>query len=222
MVKGIKDMFGELKKSFSKMSDEDASEMLTRIGELADSAKKAGQEQMLKTLKLQYEWSVKEIEDIVPAGYDTFLNIEDINEAIDALDENNIRHLLFTDIRNYTHSIPEDSANKINKAKSVFDKIYILHTDFSGKDRKETEEVRKEKDPIAFGTLLADVNGRKVQNPHYYFITDWEDEYCDLTLAKLVDEYKTATNKVLTINEALEALSVKFEELGDKDEQKRD
>lgn len=220
MVKGIKDMFTELKSSLSKMTDEDASEMLSRISELTDSAKRAGQDQMLKTLKLQYDWSVKEITDIVPAGYDTFLNIEDINDAIAVLNENNIRRLLFTDVRNYTHSIPEDSANKINEAKKVFDRVYILHTDFSGKDRKETEEVRKEKDPVAFGTLISDVNGRKVQNPHYYFITDWEDEYCDLTLAKLVDEYKTATSKVLPVKEALDELSAKFSELEEKDETK--
>ena len=213
MEKGIKGMFKELKNSLNHMSNEDASKMLVRIGELADSAKKSGQEQMLKTLKLQYDWSVKEITDIVPAGYDTFLNIEDINEAVSALNSSNVRHLLFTDVRNYTHTIPEDSADKINHAKEIFDKVYILHTDFSGKDRKETDEVRKEKDPIAFGTLISEVAGRKVQNPHYYYITDWEDEYCDLTLAKLVDEYNATTNKVLPVKDALKELAAKFEEV---------
>lgn len=29
-----------------------------------------------------------------------------------------------------------------------------------------------------------------------YFIDDWIDEYCDLTLAKLVEEYELSTGKI--------------------------
>jgi len=41
-----------------------------------------------------------------------------------------------------------------------------------------TEEDKK--DPIAFGKIE--------ETDRYYFITDWEDEFCDLTLEDIVDQ----------------------------------
>lgn len=209
----LKDTFSTLKQALKGMNDEDKQETLNRLAELSDSAKKSGQKAMLSSLKLQYDWTIKEIEEIIPAGYDTFINIEDISDAINKLQEEHIRRLLLTNVNNYMHSIPEENAEKIADAQKYFDEIMILHTDFSGKDREETDKVRVEKDPIAFGVLTNEAGRKTIQNPHYYFITDWEDEYCDLTLSRLIDEYKTATDKTLNVQEAKEALNVIFTEL---------
>jgi len=209
----LKDTFSTLKQALKGMSEEDKQETLNRLAELSDSAKKSGQKAMLSSLKLQYDWTIKEIEEIIPAGYDTFINIEDISDAINKLQEEHIRRLLLTNVNNYMHSIPEENAEKIADAQKYFDEIMILHTDFSGKDREETDKVRVEKDPIAFGVLTNEAGRKTIQNPHYYFITDWEDEYCDLTLSRLIDEYKTATDKTLNVQEAKEALNVIFTEL---------
>lgn len=215
MTNKLKSTFDALKSSLKSLNESEQEDMLSRLAVLADNAKKSGQDAMLRSLKLQYTWSVKEIDTIIPKGYDKFINLDDIENAIRTLDKENIRRLLLTNVNRYMHSIPDEQAELIKEAKTVFDEIMILHTDFSGKDREETEEIRKEKDPIAFGVLTSKGEGGRgtIQNPHYYFITDWEDEYCDLTLSKLIDEYKTATGEKLEVKNALESLRVTFSEV---------
>jgi len=220
MTNKLKSTFDELKRTLKNLTKNEQDDMLSRLALLSENAKKAGQEAMLRSLKLQYTWSVKEIETLIPNGYDKFINIDDIETAIRALDKENIRRLLLTNVNRYMHPIPDEQAALIDKAREFFDEIMILHTDFSGKDREATEKVRKEKDPIAFGVLTsAGPNGRgTIQNPHYYFITDWEDEYCDLTLSKLIDEYKDASGDSLAVNDALESLKLTFSELPEDQE----
>ena len=212
MTNKLQETFEKLKGSVKRLSKNEQDDILTRLAELAENANKTGQETMLNSLRLQYKWSKKEINTLVPNGYDKYINIEDIEDAISMLGKEHIRRLLLTSVDRYLHPIPKENAEKIEKAKEYFDNILILHTDFSGKDRAATDEVRKEKDPVAFGVLVdkSGINNRPVQNPHYYIITDWEDEYCDLTLARLVDEYKQASGKELTVNNALETLNVIF------------
>ena len=71
-----------------------------------------------------------------------------------------------------------DKKYEIDKLK-IFDNYVILHYD---KDNDQTsltkEEIEKLKDPILFGVI----RGSK----KLYYIDDWEDEYCDLTLDRLV------------------------------------
>jgi hypothetical protein len=65
----------------------------------------------------------------------------------------------------------------------VFDNYAVLY--FSPKGKKEEEILTKEEkkraaDPILFGVIN---NSNKL-----YYIADWVDEYCDLTLDKLLDK----------------------------------
>jgi len=64
-----------------------------------------------------------------------------------------------------------------------FDNYVILHFDPTNKGTTEAARKAEEarvKDPILFGVMLG---SRKL-----YFVGDWEDEYCDLTLQKIVDQ----------------------------------
>lgn len=56
----------------------------------------------------------------------------------------------------------------------------VVHT---GEVVKTNKEKIREKDPILFGRFSFTPNT-------YYYITDWVDKYCDLTLVKLVDTLK--------------------------------
>ena len=95
-------------------------------------------------------------------------------------------------IQNFTRVIPSDIVElkeKIDKYK-IFDNYVILHYDVSG-DGSDLTEKEKEirKDPILFGVIK---KSRKL-----YYIADWKDEVCDLTLDKM---FKTLGENVLTIN----------------------
>ena len=87
-----------------------------------------------------------------------------------------------TYIKNFTRPIPEDVVAKLVKANEleVFDNYVIMHYDPKGEAKKPTEkEIAKKKDPILFGVISG---SRKL-----YYIADWIDEYCNLTLEKFVE-----------------------------------
>jgi hypothetical protein len=87
-------------------------------------------------------------------------------------------------VKNYSRPIPEEV--RVMKKKvdeyNVFDNYAIMHYDPEGKATELTkEEIEKKRDPILFGVIK---NSKKL-----YFITDWKDDLCDLTLNKIIDKY---------------------------------
>lgn len=102
------------------------------------------------------------------------------------------KNLKLTWIKNYLRLIPNDvfnlkkSADKIG----VFDNYVVLHYD---PDNIATDMTEKEKeiakDPILFGVFK---NSNRL-----YFIADWKDDYCDLTLEDIIN---TLGEKVYDIN----------------------
>ena len=85
-------------------------------------------------------------------------------------------------IKNFTRPVPFDVVEKVNKLNQleIFDNYAILYYDPEGLIYKETaREEAKRKDPILFG-LIAGSN-------KLYYVADWIDEYCDLTLEKFID-----------------------------------
>lgn len=102
------------------------------------------------------------------------------------------KNLKLTWLKNFARVIPDIvfDAKKLADAKLVFDNYVILHYDPKNNGDKLTkEELEKKKDPILFGVIK---NSRKL-----YYIADWIDEYCDLTLEQIVS---ILGNKVGEIN----------------------
>jgi hypothetical protein len=85
-------------------------------------------------------------------------------------------------IKNFTRPLPQDVVSKIERINQleVFDNYVVLYYDPEGKIYKETaREEAKRKDPIVFGVIAGSTK--------LYYIADWVDEYCDLTLEKFID-----------------------------------
>lgn len=85
-------------------------------------------------------------------------------------------------IKNFTRVVPEAvvKTKQAADARGIFDNYVVLHYDPKKKAWSETKEEReRRKDPILFGV----VRGRR----RLYFVGDWVDEYCDLTLDQLAD-----------------------------------
>lgn len=85
-------------------------------------------------------------------------------------------------VKNYVRPIPTEVINEIGKMNEleIFDNYVILHYDPQRKSFEETfKEKERRRDPILFGVI----KGSK----KLYYITDWVDEYCDLTLDKFVE-----------------------------------
>lgn len=89
--------------------------------------------------------------------------------------------LKLTWMKNYARMIPDDVIENKKKYDSseLFDNYVIMHFDKNDTSTQMTKaEVEKAKDPILFGVLKGTRN--------LYFIGDWIDEYCDLTLDKFL------------------------------------
>lgn len=96
------------------------------------------------------------------------------------------RGVELTYLKNFTRPIPQEAIDKVIEANEyeVFDNYVVMHYDPKGEHRAETKkEEAKRKDPIIFGVIAG---SRKL-----YYITDWIDEFCNLTLDKFVDTLGT-------------------------------
>ena len=89
--------------------------------------------------------------------------------------------LKMTWMKNYARMIPDEviAEKKKYDVTELFDNYVIMHFDKYDTSTQMTKaEVEKAKDPILFGVLKGTRN--------LYFIGDWIDEYCDLTLDKFL------------------------------------
>ena len=131
-----------------------------------------------------------------------FIYLEQLKKYIKSV-ENKVTKIV--NLEDYERIIPEDNTKEILKYKdsNIFDKYIVVFNDTTSlmensKVKEEVERVRKEaKDPIVFGCFYNEVtiSGNKVKQPgdKLYFITEWEDEDCNITLSEIIDksiEYK--------------------------------
>lgn len=85
-------------------------------------------------------------------------------------------------LSNFARMLPDEVIKKLEETNTleVFDNYVILTYDPDGTKRGETEEERaKRKDPILFGLIAG--------SHKLYYICDWIDEKCDLTLQQFAD-----------------------------------
>lgn len=103
-------------------------------------------------------------------------------EVVVQLAKKSPKGLSLTYLQNYSRIIPIEAMREKNEADKlhVFDNYCVMYYDPDGMVYLETAEERhKRKDPILFG-MIAGSN-------KLYYICDWIDEYCDLTLEKVVE-----------------------------------
>lgn len=178
--------FEQLKSKLSEVQMADLESQIEALSEQILTAKELGQKNMLHKLSFVYQTILREkvllINDI-----NTYVYKEDIVRFIESVKPANSVKII--ELERFPRVIPEENATKILKYKEFFDEVCIVFTDFT-EDNHESEAdkqiVNRNRDPIAFGYFKnASAN---LRHDRFYFITDWEDEYCDLTLTKLVEE----------------------------------
>ena len=88
------------------------------------------------------------------------------------------------ELKNYDREIPDDILDVVMDTKDIFDEYFIVFTDYTGEVRSKVEAEKRDKDPILFGNIFID----GMVSPKMYFLGDWIDEFCDLTLDKMIEE----------------------------------
>lgn len=178
----------------SKITDEDLQQFYDNALILINKYKITGQKEGMKKLIFLIETVEKERE-VVKTGINTFVYKDDIEDYIDNVAEDVVKII---ELENYEREIPDDIVKVLEnlKAKNLFDKFYVVFTDYTGKTERKVERARRAKDPILFGTFQDKKTRTLVER--FYFIGDWVDEYCDLTLDKMVSQVKKSKDKTIT------------------------
>lgn len=174
--------FNEIKERKHNITDDELIKVYDNCLELLNKYKITGQKKGMKKLMFHLECIEKERE-IVKMGINTFIYRDDIEEYIDSVAKDTVKII---ELENYEREIPDGIVNIIEKVKDKFDQLYVVFTDYTGKVERQIEKERREKDPILFGTFQNQSNRTVIDR--FYYIGDWEDEYCDLTLDKMVNE----------------------------------
>lgn len=206
-----KDYFEIVKSRKQTITDEDLERVYDNCLELLNKYKITGQTAGLRKLIFHLD-SIEAERELVKMGITTFIYRDDIEEYIDSISKDVVKII---ELQNYEREIPDDVVTIIEKVKGKFDKLYVLFTDYTGKAERKVEKERRQKDPILFGTFQ---NERlKTVIDRFYFLADWEDEYCDLTLDKMVNEVRARTNrniaKTISTPEDIEELRKQLNEL---------
>ena len=150
--------------------------------DLAQKYEKLGQAEALKRLCFLADTLRKE-EKLIEIGVTTFIYKDVLEEYIEHVADKTVKII---ELSRYMREIPDELVGVVEKTKDLFDQFYVVFTDYTGKEERRVEKERREKDPILFGCFK---NGTSVAD-RFYFLGDWVDEFCDLTLDKLVVEYE--------------------------------
>ena len=184
--------FEMVKDKKQKITDEELVRIYDNCLELLNKYKITGQIKAIRKLLFHLDCIEKERE-ILKLGIDTFIYRDDIEEYIDNVAKNTVKII---ELENYEREIPDEIVHVIEQVKDKFDKLYVIFTDYTGKVERRIDKSRRTKDPILFGTLQNQDTRTVIDR--FYYLGDWEDEYCDLTLDKMVNEMKSTVKRDIT------------------------
>ena len=192
------DYFDYVKGLKQKVNKEEMYIIIDTALKMLQKTKITKQLNMAKELTHQVELTLREL-NVANQGFDIFVNRKDVERYLKKVDRNVIKTI---ELSRYPREIPDDKMDIIAKASDLFDRLYIIFTDYTGKEEKKVAKERRDKDPIVFGTFV-DKNEKSSNNKVYvedrfYFITDWVEEKCDLTLEEIVRDVKDKTSKDIT------------------------
>lgn len=205
-----KDYFERIKSLKHRFTEAEMDDVYNNCLYLANKAVKTGQIKVLRKLIFHMNCLSKE-KMLLDLGINTFIYKDDVDYYIDEVKKNEV---VIIELENYEREIPDEIVDIVEKTRDIFTAFYVLFTDYTGKVRSQVEKEKRDKDPILFGVFEDDKTYSVIER--FYYLGDWVDEYCDLTLDKMVNEMKKAKGKKVsnlisepkTIEELREQLSL--------------
>lgn len=180
--------FEEVKARKAKITDRELARIYDNCLELIEKAKKTGQKNQIRRCLFHLDTIEKERE-LVKLGIDTFIYKDDITYFMKNVAKDRVKII---EVENYEREIPDEIVEVIEKVRDKFSQLYIVFTDYSEELTKKVVS-KRDKDPILFG-VFKDSEARSVID-RFYYLGDWVDEYCDLTLDKMLAETERVGNR---------------------------
>lgn len=174
--------FDHLIEAKQEISSEKLKTSYNKFKELGKKYEKSGQKEAYNKLLYLAEVMKKE-EQLIEMGITTFIYKDTIEDYITKVADKTVK---IVELSRYMREIPDEIVDTVAKVKDIFDELYVVFTDYTGKEERKVAKERRDKDPILFGVF----KNSAVVSDRFYFLGDWVDEYCDLTLDKFIDQYK--------------------------------
>lgn len=176
--------FAAVKERKHSITDEQLRAVYDNCLELLNKYRITGQRDGMRKLMFHLQCVEKE-RKIVQMGINTFVYRDDVEYYIDQVADDVVKII---DLESYEREIPDEIVEIIQRTKDKFDQLYVVFTDYTGQMERKVEKERQSKDPILFGTFQN--QSMRTVIDRFYYLGDWVDEYCDLTLDKMVNETK--------------------------------
>lgn len=161
--------FEQVKSRKQTMTDAGLSQLYENCIALLEEYQRSGQIAAQKKLLFHIDNITRE-KKLLDLGIDTFVYKSDVDDFIHMVDNKVVK---IVELENYQRRIPEEIIQKIECCKGIFDKMYIVFTDYTKREERRVEAIKREKDPILFGTFQDAATRTVVER--FYFIGDWTD-----------------------------------------------
>jgi hypothetical protein len=168
-----------VKSKLSSLEQLEVEFAINKMGRMLMAAKEIQQTALHEQLALRLAIAVRE-QEARAIGCGRSLNKTVIKKYITKVED---RVVKFDKFENFPRVVPAEVAAKIKavQATAVFDEYHILYVDYTSETLETNKRKIEKKDPVLFGCF-------SFQPDIMYFIIDWIDKYCDLTLSKLIGE----------------------------------
>lgn len=188
--------FDHVKSSKKKFDRDDQQLILDQTLTMMKKCKITGQTEMAKQLAYRANLALREL-DAANKGFDIYVSRKDVEKYVDQIEKKSVKVI---ELRNYTREIPDEHIEKIETAQNIFDELYIFFTDYTMEETKKVAKERRKKDPIVFGAFIDKLDGetKPYVEDKMFFICDWVEENCDLTLEQIVNLARNKDKKEIT------------------------
>lgn len=207
--------FQFLKSKFQKDHLENLKARLHVLKEEMENAFDVGQFGLGEHLSVEI-LKLIETQELAAMGITQWLPRKTVEKYIHLVGDGEIKHdkriIKFGKLENFPRPIKPEIREKIKAVHQagVFAEMWVLYLDYSTQEEtKSTAEKVRNKDPILFGV-------KKHDPDKLYYVIDWVDEVCDLTLEKIMDQKVVDMAPAETMHEIdqtlIEQLKVDIEE----------
>lgn len=164
-----------IKERFKPLERKNLEKRFNLICEILHNAQATKQIALIDKIKDKFDPFIRE-QEIISCGINTYINEKTLEAFVKATTNKIIK---ITPIKNYIRIIPKRVQKKLDEIqkKNLFDSYVIVHTDPNDTSVEKTKAEKK--DPILFGLIKG--------SNKYYFIADWVDELCNLTMTQIID-----------------------------------
>lgn len=179
--------FNYVKDKKKDIADENLQMVADNCLTLLNKAKLTGQTKQAKKIFNHYSLIMRELK-AASFGFDTIVYKSDIEKFITKISHHPVKII---ELENYPREVDDSVIEKLMIAKEneLFDEYYVIFTDYSDKEAKKVAKERRDKDPILFGSFKS-VDDNDIPENRFFYIGDWKDDYCELTLEEMLTQYE--------------------------------